>query len=103
MLEEIDGWDLIPGEYYFIRNDRLNEVYVKQLFLRYTDLYYSPPIGLFYGKINMNDERSLMRLDLLTFYRYVSPEEYREKIKEKYDATCLDIVLKRLVNETFTW
>lgn len=103
MLEEIAGWDLIPGEYYFIRNDILNEVYAKHLFLRYTDITYSRPIGLFYGKIKTNDEKSLMRLDLLTFYRYVTPEEYRVKVKEKYDATCLDIVLKRLVNETFVW
>lgn len=103
MLEEIHGWDLIPGEYYFIRNDRLKEVYTKQLFLRYTDITYSRPVGLFYGKINTNVEKSLMRIDLLTFYRYVSPEEYREKIKEKYNETCLNIVLKRLVNESFTW
>ena len=103
MLEEIDGWDLIPGEYYFIRNHKLNEVYTKQLFLRYTDPNYSRPIGLFYGKIKTNDEKSLIRLDLLQFYRYVSVEEYREKVKEKYDATCLDIVLKRIVNDHFTW
>ena len=103
MLEEIAGWDLIPGEYYFVRNDRLNEVYAKQLFLRYTDPNYSRPIGLFYGKIKTNDEKSLIRLDLLQFYRYVSVEEYRVKVKEKYDATCLDIVLKRIVNDHFTW
>ena len=103
MLQEIDGWDLIPGEYYFIRNDILNEIYTKQLFLRYTDVNYSRPIGLFYGKIKTNYEKSLIRVDILTFYRYISPEEYRGKIKEKYDSTCLDIVLKRIVNETFTW
>jgi len=96
MLEEIDGWDLIPGEYYFVRCKK--EVYTKQLFIRYTDLNYCRPVGLFYGKINANDEHSLIRLDLL-FYRYVSPEEYREKVKEKYDATCLHIILKRLVDD----
>jgi hypothetical protein len=45
----------------------------------------------------------LIELHLWTFYRYVSREEYKEKVREKYNATCLDIVLKRLVNESFTW
>lgn len=103
MLEEIDGWDLIPGEYYYIRNVILNEVYAKQLFLQYTDPNYSRPVGLFYGKINTNDEKSLIRLDRLTFYRYVTPQEYREKLIEKYQDTCVKVVLKKIVNETFNW
>lgn len=37
------------------------------------------------------------------FYRYVTKYEYYMKLKEKYDANCLDIVLKRVVNETFEW
>ena len=37
------------------------------------------------------------------FYRYVTKHEYYTKVKEKYDKTCLDIVLKRLVNENFEW
>ena len=28
---------------------------------------------------------------------------YYMKVKEKYDQTSLDIVLKRLVNENFEW
>lgn len=99
MLEEIDGWDLIPGEYYFIRNHILNEVYTKQLFLLYTEANYSRPSGIFYGKIKSIDEKYIIRLDLFKFYRYVSPEEYREKVKEKYNVTCLNIVLKRLVDD----
>jgi hypothetical protein len=37
------------------------------------------------------------------FYRYVTKREYYMKLKEKYDQICLDIVLKRLVNEHFEW
>jgi len=37
------------------------------------------------------------------FYRYVSNYEYYMKLKEKYDQSCLNIVLKRLVNENFEW
>jgi len=42
-------------------------------------------------------------LTMYTFYRYVSKEEFYEKVKEKYDATCLDIILKRIVNDDFSW
>ena len=40
-------------------------------------------------------------LQFYTFYRYVSKKEFYKKVKEKYDATCLDIILKRLVNDDF--
>jgi len=45
----------------------------------------------------------LFNIHLNDFYRYVSPDEYIKKRREKYDAKCLDIVLKRLINETFEW
>lgn len=42
-------------------------------------------------------------IDMNDFYRYVSKEEFYKKVKEKYDVKCLNIVLKRLVDETFVW
>ena len=39
--------------------------------------------------------------DMNEFYRYVSKEEYYAKVKEKYDAKCLNIILKRLIDESF--
>jgi hypothetical protein len=45
----------------------------------------------------------LLQLNEIIIYRYVSDEEYLKKIKEKYDQTCLNIVLKQLVNEHFEW
>ena len=42
-------------------------------------------------------------IDMNDFYRYVSKEEFYKKVKEKYDVTCLNIVLKRLVDESFVW
>ena len=36
-------------------------------------------------------------------YRYITKKEYYAKVKEKYECTCLNLVLKRLVNETFEW
>jgi hypothetical protein len=35
------------------------------------------------------------------FYKYISKEEYYMKVKEKYDRKCLNIILKRLVDESF--
>lgn len=40
-------------------------------------------------------------VDMNEFYRYISKEEYFKKVKEKYDYKCLNIILKRLVDETF--
>lgn len=37
------------------------------------------------------------------FYRFVSKEEYDRKVQEKYESTILNIVLKRLINESFVW
>ena len=37
------------------------------------------------------------------FYRYVSNYEYYMTLKEKYNSNCLNIILKRLVNENFEW
>ena len=45
----------------------------------------------------------LLQLNEITIYKYISDEEYWAKVKEKYDAKCLNIVLKRLVNEYFEW
>jgi hypothetical protein len=37
------------------------------------------------------------------FYRVVSEKEYMERVRAKYNETVLNIILKRLVNEEFTW
>jgi hypothetical protein len=37
----------------------------------------------------------------IVIYRSVTKEEYYSKLKEKYDRKCLNIILKRLVDETF--
>ena len=34
-------------------------------------------------------------------HRLISKEEYFKKVKEKYDSKCLNIILKRLVDESF--
>jgi hypothetical protein len=100
MLEKIDGWDLLPGEFYFIKSPIANVRIRKARMVRYMNIKYEEVTGLFDAP---TFGMCIIELHLWTFYRYVSREEYKEKVREKYNATCLDIVLKRLVNETFTW
>jgi hypothetical protein len=100
MIKKIDGWDLIPGELYIIKSIGGAITIGEVKFVRYTERNYERPVGLFDAHIlgmcliNHND---------WVFYTFVSSEEYKKKIREKYDSTCLDIILKRLINETFTW
>lgn len=37
------------------------------------------------------------------FHRVITEKEYIEQVREKYNETVLNIVLKRLVNEEFIW
>ena len=45
----------------------------------------------------------LFQWNEIIIYKYITNEEYLKKVKEKYDQTCLNIVLKRLVDESFEW
>ena len=45
----------------------------------------------------------LFQFNEIIVYRYITNEEYLKKVKEKYDSRCLDIVLKRLIDESFQW
>jgi hypothetical protein len=100
MLEEIDAWDLIPGTFYYIESPFGGRSNIgKALMLRYIQVRYENASGVF----NANFGNCLIELRCWKFYRYVSDEEYKEKLKEKYNDTCLNIVLKRLVDDSFTW
>ena len=90
MLENV-GSNLIPGQQYFVVNP--DKTIGKATFLRFTR-----QLGLFY-----THEYCFMSINLFTFYRFVSPQEYRDKLKEKYDATVLNIILKRLIDPSFNW
>lgn len=85
MLENV-GSNLIPGQQYFVVNP--DKTIGKATFLRFTR-----QLGLFY-----THEYCFLSINLFTFYRVVSPEEYRIKLKEKYDETVLNIILKRLID-----
>ena len=92
MFEQVKFDDLVEGQiYYVVQKESIiegdNMIYIRNSFFRYWDSIHTFQIHERY----------------FNFYRYVSREEYYIKIKEKYDATCLNIILKRLINESFEW
>ena len=96
MLQQINKTDLIPGEMYYIKYN-FNTLSKKVIMI-----HYKNHNGRMLALVNDSTD-FLVIIKYWTFYRYVSEKEYKEKRKEKYDATCLDIVLKRLVDESFSW
>lgn len=89
MLELVD--DLVEGEKYYVQYKRAvvegDLIYVGDSFFKYPNSIQS----------------FQMHESFYDFYRYVSKDEYYMKLKEKYDSRCLDIVLKRLIDESFQW
>ena len=96
MIELVDKYTLIKGEKYYVKG---NPIYPRSLksFECIFDCYEDDTVWL---RTRLDIK---LYLTFYTFYRYVRKEEYDKKLKEKYDATCLDIILKRLVNDDFCW
>jgi len=90
MLELVN--DLVEGEKYYVVQYRRAVVEGDLIYLG--DSFFKYPGSMKSFQVH---ER------FYDFYRYVSKDEYYMKLKEKYNQTCLDIVLKRLVDETFQW
>jgi hypothetical protein len=91
MLERVKYDDLVEGQQYYVIHRR--GAYVEG------DLIY---VGRYFFKYP-NGIQTFQLADIYYFYRYVSKYQYYMALKEKYNQTCLDIVLKRLVNENFEW
>ena len=96
MIEQIES-GLVYRDVYYVK--RKNGDIVGDLLF---DSYNDSKMAIWFV---MPDERYayLFQLNEIIIYRYISHKEYFKKIKEKYDAKCLSIVLKRLVDETFHW
>ena len=91
MIQQVKYDDLVEGQKYYIIHKRGavvegNLIYVGNHYFKYP-----------------NSSSIFQIVDMYHFYRYVSKYEYYMALKENYNAKCLDIVLKRLVNENFEW
>ena len=97
MIQKIDPKKLIVGEKYYIKDKSSRRIF--SCIFRHNivdnEIFW---ISIFIIKYSEVTELNSMHYD---FYRYVSKEEQYAKLKEKYDNTCLNIVLKRLVDESF--
>ena len=74
MLEKINSWDLLPGEFYFLKSPIANIRIRKARMIRYKEasgLFDAPTFGM-----------CLIDLYDWTFYRYVSCKEYKEKLEK---------------------
>ena len=91
MLELIDSDNLVKGQMYYVKHEFLERI---------DDLIFD---GGSFFKYPDNNYSFRLHLRANTFYRYVTKEEYYAKVKEKYDQTSLNIILKRLVDESFLW
>jgi len=105
MFQLVKSDELIVGEKYYIKPIKRKEF--KKLFgiFQQYDKWYDEISNAIIFTIldeQYKDEYEI-NPELEKFYRVITREEYYTKLKEKYDQTCLNIVLKRLVNDTFEW
>jgi len=99
MIELLDKYTLIRGEKYYVKR-KPRYLQNGRTFECIFDHYFDD--GDFAWAISNNIPIEL-DVTILDFYRYISKKEYDAKVKEKYDATCLNIILKRIVNDDFMW
>lgn len=99
MLEHVNGNNLIVGNYYYIKCEKENR-HIK--FLEY-DILGGIRFAVCLYINNIIYLYSDNKYSVNRYYKYISKKEFLKKVKEKYDAKCLDIVLKRLIDESFIW
>lgn len=98
MIQKINPLNMKKGEMYFVI--KIDSIMGKIKFIKYEKKGYLGRFAIFEIPGSNTQYHTLISLCI---YRYISKEEYRTKLKEKYNQTCLDIVLKRLVDESFQW
>jgi hypothetical protein len=104
MFELVNPRKLIYGQKYYMKSYRRSS---NIIFYGYMDFDNEMDnfalikrLNTFMGVIISNDIIEI-DIDMNDFYRRVSKEEYYAKVKEKYDRKCLNIILKRLIDESF--
>jgi len=111
LLESIDKRKLIyEQKYYMKRNHRHCVDIIFYGYMEFGDVIDSDSefkmdnfawVKCLNYVVDISNDIIEIDIDMNEFYRYVSKEEFYKKVKEKYDTKCLNIILKRLVDETF--
>jgi hypothetical protein len=103
MYQEVQEDELINGENYYVkRKKRRNNMNIKNFHGLFNGSDFE---GFVWFKIcnELNQTIDTIELDtqLNIFYKSVSKKDFYVKVKEKYDHKCLNIILKRLIDESF--
>jgi hypothetical protein len=96
MFEQITS-GFIKGETYYVKIKK--GIIIGDLLF---DTYDYSKMGVWFDTPYKHCGYNFQLNDIIV-YRYITKKEYYAKVKEKYEYTCLNLVLKRLVNETFEW
>lgn len=101
MIKQINT-EFIKGETYYVKIKKSQSHFGNFIVgdLLFDDYSYSKR-GLWFRDISGHYE--YFELNEIMVYRYISEEEFLKKRKEIYDRKCLDIILKRLLDESFAW
>ena len=99
MLELIDGNNLIINDYYYVKSEKEDRD-IK--FLEY-DIFGGIKFAVCLYKNNIIYLYTDNTYTVNQYYKYITKKDFLKKVKEKYDAKCLDIILKRLIDESFQW
>jgi hypothetical protein len=89
---------LIKGVRYYIKDYYTKkEIKCTEIYATFLE-YLEPSFVLFRAHAYYSFYQDLTETII---HRCITKEEFYKKVKEKYDAKCLNIILKRLVDETF--
>jgi hypothetical protein len=101
MFEEISGQDLVVGKKYKIKKVPFADVYYTGIFVRRVNT-----IQVF-DKVTFHSKHKTKIITFLNnvymckyYYAYISK---KEQIQQDMEKRALDKILKRLINEEFSW
>jgi len=100
LVKKVNFTDLIKNEMYYIKDNTKHHefrvgsyIFIEHRGEQYLSAYCKVPFSNYTCYLSRK----------YNYFKVVTQEEYYKKVKEKYDQTCLDIILKHLVNEHFCW
>jgi hypothetical protein len=106
LFELANKKQLIKGEIYYIKDPMKykNDYWRYYAIFKHYEEAETKTSYAYFKYANSKTKFSFKQyLSPTIIYRRVNDEEYYSKLKEKYDDKCLNIVLKRLVDESFQW
>jgi len=102
MYQQVEEDELINGEKYYVKRKRRNNMNIKNFHGMFNGSDFEGFVWFkIYNELNESIDSIELDAQLNTFYRVVSKKEFYAKVKEKYDRKVLNIILKRLIDESF--